>query len=136
MPVKSKKPCAYPRCPNITAGMYCDQHKVQQEQTKAESDKQYDRYQRDARSTKFYNSKPWKKLRALIFQQQYGLCQSCLRQDRYVKGDVVDHKTPIKVDWDKRMDPNNLQVMCHKCHNLKTKIERKAAENFHRLPPT
>ncbi|MEC2504384.1 HNH endonuclease, partial [Bacillus cereus] len=40
-------------------------------------------------------------------------------------GDVVDHIIPIRVDWSKRLEPSNLQTLCHACHNKKTKEDEK-----------
>ena len=40
-------------------------------------------------------------------------------------GDVVDHIIPIRMDWSKRLEPTNLQTLCHACHNKKTKKMRR-----------
>ncbi|PFA33091.1 HNH endonuclease [Bacillus cereus] len=40
-------------------------------------------------------------------------------------GDVVDHIIPLLVDWLRRLDPANLQTLCHACHNKKTKEDEK-----------
>ncbi|WP_257143356.1 HNH endonuclease [Bacillus cereus] len=41
-------------------------------------------------------------------------------------GDVVDHIIPLLVDWSRRLEPNNLQTLCHACHNQKTRNDKKA----------
>lgn len=38
---------------------------------------------------------------------------------------MVDHIVPTKVNWDKRLEKENLQPLCWGCHNTKT-----AKENF------
>ncbi|PFK07818.1 HNH endonuclease, partial [Bacillus cereus] len=38
---------------------------------------------------------------------------------------VVDHIIPIRVDWSKRLEPMNLQTLCHACHNKNTKEDEK-----------
>lgn len=62
---------------------------------------------------KFYKTKRWRDLR-LMFIRQQPLCVEC-----GVEGKVVDHIKPIRLggaplDWD------NLQTMCHRCHNAKS----------------
>jgi 5-methylcytosine-specific restriction protein A len=125
MPSKSKRPCSYPRCSNLAERTYCEQHSKVREDSKAETSKQYDKYQRDPKSTAFYKSKAWRDMRAYTFSKQHGLCQHCLIDNRFVRGDIVDHKLPIKANWSKRLQEDNLQVLCHKCHNNKTMRERK-----------
>ncbi|MDE3838650.1 HNH endonuclease [Bacillus methanolicus] len=117
MPSKPMKPCSYPRCPNLTEGAYCEQHTRVKVEAKAESDKEYDKKKRDLRSTAFYKSKAWKELREYVYRKQYGLCQRCLKRNEFVRGDIVHHIIEIKDDWDKRLDEDNLEVLCHKCHN-------------------
>jgi 5-methylcytosine-specific restriction enzyme A len=85
----------------------------------------YDKHQRDQRSTAFYRSKLWKEHREYVFNKHLGLCQSCLKDNIFVRGSKVDHKITIKVDWSKRLEEDNLQVLCHRCHNRKTAAERK-----------
>jgi 5-methylcytosine-specific restriction protein A len=129
MPSKSKKPCKYPRCPNLTQGVYCEQHTQVKEESKVVNNKQYDKYQRDPKSTAFYNSKAWRQLRQLVFTKQLGLCQECLKDKQLVKGNVVDHIIEIKDDWSKRLDEDNLQVLCHGCHQKKTMLNKKMRES-------
>lgn len=125
MPSKPLKPCSYLRCPNLTRERYCEEHKPNIIEDKSVANKQYDQYKRDKQSTSFYKSKQWKELRDYIFHKQHGLCQVCLKDNRLVSGDVVDHITPIKLDWSKRLDESNLQVLCHRCHNRKTAAEKR-----------
>ena len=49
----------------------------------------------------------------------------CRSKDIIKIGDVVDHIIPIRVDWSKRLEPTNLQTLCHACHNKKTKEDEK-----------
>ena len=62
---------------------------------------------------KFYQSSAWRKLRAMYIKRN-PLCIECNGV-----GQVVDHIIPIKsggesLAWD------NLQTMCHRCHNVKS----------------
>ncbi len=57
MPIKPKKPCAKPGCPNLTDGRYCEEHKAEAEKRKAETNKFYDKHIRDKQAEMFYKSK-------------------------------------------------------------------------------
>lgn len=62
---------------------------------------------------KFYQSRQWRTLRGM-FIKQHPLCIECGNV-----GAVVDHIVPIReggesLAWD------NLQTMCHRCHNVKS----------------
>ena len=110
------KPCNKPGCPNLTHTTYCEQH----QKTKAENNRYYDKYHRTDRSKKFYHSSAWKKVRKLIKVRDNGLCQECLDNKRITVGTIVDHIIPLSVDWNKRLDEDNLQLLCQSCHNKKT----------------
>ncbi|MEC2595813.1 HNH endonuclease, partial [Bacillus cereus] len=64
-------------------------------------------------------------MRELIYRRDHGLCVQCRSKDIIKIGDVVDHIIPIRVDWSKRLEPSNLQTLCHACHNKKTKEDEK-----------
>ena len=51
------------------------------------------------------------------------LCELCLQEGRTTQCQMVDHITPINRGgsvWDK----SNLQVLCNKCHNIKSGKDR------------
>ena len=73
-------------------------------------------------NTKFYQSTEWRKLRALKLEQQ-PLCEECLRQDKITKAQMVDHIVPIN-NGGASLDIENLQSLCHRCHNKKSASER------------
>lgn len=77
----------------------------------------YDRYKRDKRLTEFYKSISWKQLREAIYKRDHGLCQWCLKDDKFIRADVVHHIVEVKAAWDKRLDATNLVSICHACHN-------------------
>lgn len=101
---------------------YCNKHKELINQ----SNKDYERYrtERDKTYIKFYQSREWKNTRKSVMLED-GLCQECLRQGYYKQADVVDHIIELKDDWDKRLDKDNLEPLCHSCHNKKTKEEQR-----------
>lgn len=124
MPLKSLRPCAKTNCGQLTRERYCEDHVHIIESETRERNQQYDSRTRDKKSKDFYRSKAWKELRNLAFNRDNGLCQSCLKQGEYRTADVVHHIIEIKSDWEKRLDLNNLESICHKCHN---KIHKKSA---------
>ena len=107
---------------------YCDEHK----ELKNEYKKNYDsfRYERDSMYITFYNSKEWKDARRSSMLGHDWLCQECLRKGLYTEADVVDHIVEVKDDWDKRLDQNNLEPLCHACHNVKTIREKERRNNI------
>lgn len=69
---------------------------------------------------RFYKTRAWRRLSRLTLERR-PVCVSCLRKGIIKKADVVDHIVPIRENWNVRLDPNNLQPLCHHCHRLKTK---------------
>lgn len=112
MPRIPKKPCAYSNCPELTYGTYCDKHKKQ-------VNREYNSYQRDDDSKKFYSSTAWRKLSKLQLKSK-PLCEECLSKDKVTLAKIADHIQPIK-EGGARLDTNNLQSLCLKCHNTKHK---------------
>ena len=62
----------------------------------------------------FYNSKEWKSLRDYKFAEAGGLCERC---KKITGGKDVHHIEPIEVNWDRRLDYTNLELLCKDCHN-------------------
>jgi 5-methylcytosine-specific restriction protein A len=111
MPRKPKRPCAYPGCPKLTGGQYCEEHKKL-------TDKQYNLYERDKTSQRFYQSTEWKmvKKRHLAIEP---LCRECKKNGKLTKAAMVDHILPIK-QGGAALDDNNLQSLCWSCHSRKS----------------
>jgi 5-methylcytosine-specific restriction enzyme A len=123
MPSKPLRPCNKVGCHNLTRERYCEQHKQINE--RSERDKYYDRYKRNKKSKEFYNSTEWLKVRQAALARDKYLCVHCLKSNRITKADVVDHIIPITVDWCKRLSLDNLQSLCHTCHNRKTTEDKR-----------
>lgn len=117
---KPFKPCNAFGCGNLTQSRYCEQHTTVQR----DNNRYYDKH-RNKEHVSFYNSKAWRKTRQLAIQQSNGLCVKCLAQEKIVLGRVVDHIIPVRQDWSKRFDLDNLQYLCQACHNAKTAKENK-----------
>jgi 5-methylcytosine-specific restriction endonuclease McrA len=62
---------------------------------------------------KFYNTTRWRKLRSM-FIKEHPLCVECSGI-----GQVVDHIIPIRLGGEE-LSWENLQTMCHRCHNIKS----------------
>lgn len=79
------------------------------------------------RESGFYSSKKWIELRNSVRIRDEMTCQMCgdYRAERY----EVDHI--IELDWlnvdDNNIayNPDNLQLLCHECHNKKTREYRR-----------
>ncbi|GAX06955.1 HNH endonuclease [Secundilactobacillus pentosiphilus] len=75
------------------------------------------RYQHDAKTEAFYHSSDWRSVRELVLRRDHFLCQECLRQGIVHTGNTVHHIVPLKDDWNKRLDLDNLETICLACHN-------------------
>ena len=71
---------------------------------------------RDPKYITFYRSKAWRMLSAKRLQDDGFRCRQC----RGIATEV-DHIIPIQTPegWDKRLDYDNTQSLCTRCHNEK-----------------
>lgn len=72
---------------------------------------------------RFYKSTAWRKLSHQTLLKR-PVCVLCLANGIIKKADLVDHIVPIRADWSKRLDPENLQPLCYHCHIEKTREDR------------
>tara|TARA_R110000868_G_scaffold139805_2_gene354927 strand:+ start:10814 stop:11119 length:306 start_codon:yes stop_codon:yes gene_type:complete len=79
-------------------------------------------FQRENKNYSFYNSRLWRETSKLNLEIN-PLCVRCLERGEYTPADVTDHIKPINQGGDK-MDDNNHQSLCHKCHNTKSATEK------------
>jgi 5-methylcytosine-specific restriction endonuclease McrA len=67
----------------------------------------------------FYNSRAWRALRYGVLRKYGGRCQACGR----TAGDgvviCVDHVKSVRNNWELRLDPSNLQILCSDCNLAK-----------------
>lgn len=75
----------------------------------------------------FYHSTAWRRL-SKAFRQDNPICEECLKKGKYTPSAVADHIVRIE-DGGEPLDRNNLQALCHRCHNKKSGQERHA-NNF------
>ena len=86
MPKKPKKPCAYPGCPKLTDGLYCEEHKKVTNQ-------QYERYGRKYKRNERYGS-AWQKVRAR-YVKLHPFCDDCVAQGILIRVEHVHHIKPL-----------------------------------------
>ena len=119
MVLRAAQKCRVPACNELTRERngYCIAH--QKEVRVYKSDK-YD---------KFYRSKEWLNKRRYIIERDMGLCIDCLiSKEEPVDEKIVHHIEPVKDNWNRRLENNNLISVCDSCHK---KIEgRYSTGNF------
>lgn len=116
--------CYHVSCHNLIpfTESYCPKH----QHLKRERNKRYDfvRNREDKHLLKIYKSARWIKLRKQALLRDDYLCVQCLEQGIITPADVVDHIVELRDDITKAYDINNLQSLCHACHNRKTLAEK------------
>lgn len=78
-------------------------------------------FERDRENDNFYNSRAWRRLR-VNFLINNSLCVKCATLGLVSVATVVDHILPINKGGE-RLDIDNLQALCAKCHNSKSGSE-------------
>ncbi|WP_367341786.1 HNH endonuclease [Limosilactobacillus sp.] len=78
----------------------------------------------ESQAQQFYKTTAWKHM-SRLFLENNPVCIECLKHGIVRKADVADHIVPIRKDWSKRLDMNNLQPLCAKHHWQKTQKEIK-----------
>ncbi|SFE88241.1 HNH endonuclease [Peptostreptococcus sp. D1] len=87
----------------------------------------YDIHIRDKKLKQFYKSKEWTKLSHYIRQRYNHIdVYQLYKYNRIVLSEMVHHIIPIKDDWDRRLDPDNLIPLSSSSHN---EIERIYSNN-------
>ena len=103
MPWKPDRPCRHPGCPKLSQSGYCDEHSRPDERPNA--------------GARGYDAR-WRKLRAR-WLRSVPLCEHCMRDGITQPAELVDHIIPIRAGGG-RLDVENLQSLCLKCHAKKT----------------
>lgn len=76
----------------------------------------------------FYESREWRALASAVKRQRRYRCEDCGFDGRAQPWRIhADHVIEIR-DGGERLDPLNVRVLCHACHNAKT--ARAKAERF------
>ena len=110
MPVRPKRPCAHPGCPELVAeGKYCEKHRASHpEETRSASYRGY--------------GNAWQRVRKQ-YLAAHPLCVMCEAEGRYSRATVVDHIQPHRGDRELFWDQSNWQPLCKAHHDKKTGLE-------------
>jgi len=79
----------------------------------------------------FYKSKEWYRMRNVILVRDNYSCRMCGAYVRPKGQNCVDHIISRRRRPDLSLDPNNLQTLCHSCHNKQKQIME---ANEHKVP--
>ena len=72
---------------------------------------------KDKEITAFRNSREWKEKRKEIQQRDKNLCRYCLSKNRLVYDQIdIHHIVPLKINFEMRLDNDNLISLCRMCH--------------------
>lgn len=66
----------------------------------------------------------WRNLSKYMLHKHV-FCVMCKANGIYKKATLTDHIIPVRVDDTKRLDEDNLQVLCDECHRIKTNEDYK-----------
>ena len=121
MPRKPKKPCAYPGCPELTDGRYCEKHQKKE-------NARYEKYDRDPAVRRRYG-RAWKRIRD-SYVKTHPFCEQCYKNGIIVPVDEVHHKIPLSEGG--THDRNNLIALCKSCHS---KIHAQRGDRWHKQCP-
>lgn len=105
----------------------CDECRAKAEEQRKKRIKDYKTYNkdRDSKYDKFYKSREWEVVRAVVIDRDKGLCQDCLKNNTITLFQTVHHIIPIKENWDKRLDVDNLCCLCESCHQKRHKFMKR-----------
>lgn len=97
--------------------------------------KEYDRYSRDKRSTDFYHSPEWSRVRAATLEaDDYLDVWLYMTEGRIQRADTVHHIIPLKDDWYKRLESSNLISLSHESHSyIEAEYKKNKTEMQQRL---
>lgn len=115
MVLRALQECRVVECHELTREKngYCIEHQKEVRSYKT------DRYD------KFYRTKEWLNKRAYIIDRDMHLCIDCLiNKEEPIEAKIVHHIEPVKDNWNRRIDNNNLISVCDTCHK---KIEGRYA---------
>lgn len=65
----------------------------------------------------FYQSTEWKQLRRQVMLENDYLCAECKRKGKVKQAKAIHHKITLDEDYNKRLEWDNLEPLCRKCHN-------------------
>ena len=110
------------RCNADGCSEFIERHESYCKEHKGYANKQYNEWRNEEHKeyVAFYKSSKWRKLRLVALGRDSWCCRRCDEKGIITIATLVDHIVPTKVDWELRLDIDNLQAMCDECHNIKT----------------
>ena len=112
MPTKLPSVCTKTGCSGLVTEGVCSKCGPRKRATNAAHDDQ-----RGSARRRGYDVR-WEKVRAMHLRAE-PLCRICAAQGRVTVATLVDHVQPI-ADGGERLDDDNLQSLCARCHAKKT----------------
>ena len=106
MPLKPKRPCSFPGCPNLTNARFCEEHAKQEA-------KRYEKYGRDPAAKKRYG-RTWKRIRDRYIAAN-PLCEQCKKNGKLTPAEEVHHIKPLSQGGSNTDD--NFMSLCKSCHS-------------------
>ena len=99
----------------ISSGRYCLDHKRRKKDKPVYS-----------KNKSFYKTQGWKDLTSFVYQRDKGCCQRC---GKFVFGKQAHHHhiVPIQIDPSLKLDPDNVTLLCNKCHPI---VEEETMEKY------
>lgn len=130
-----KKMCNYPGCNTIIpfTETYCTKHKILKKNKEKERYKIYNALYRDKKTTGFYHSKEWLRIRNYIINNYVLDLYAFYIQHRIVYANTVHHIVELKECWDKRLDINNLIPLHKSTHSKIHKLYEKNKDETQKL---
>lgn len=116
------KYCEFDGCRNqIESGKYCKDHSFSSKQ-KRKKKQQKSVYHHENKA--FYRTASWMAVAAFVYEREGGCCQRC---GKFVFGRQAHrhHVIPIKINPNLKLDPNNIRLLCPKCHVIEENEENK-----------
>lgn len=105
------------------AAVKARQHSQERRQLQSIMAKDYDASKRDAAGIEFYRSKAWHDVRNFVYGRDLATCQVCHNVVQNRK--IVDHIVARRLcDYEQAVSPDNLWVLCYRCHAIKTELEQ------------
>jgi 5-methylcytosine-specific restriction protein A len=102
------RPCATPKCNTLTPNGRC-----------GSCARKRDRQRPNVDVRRLYHTARWRKLRALVLQEE-PLCCDCMNENQVIASTDVDHEVPHRGDLELFWSRANLRGRCHECHSRKT----------------
>lgn len=115
------KYCAYDGCNNkIEKSSYCEEHAASKKYKRSKRKQIETPYHHENKS--FYRTKEWKAVADFVYEREGGRCQRC---QKFVFGRQAHrhHVVTIKKNSMLKLDPNNIRLLCPKCHVIEENEE-------------